>query len=247
MGAKKKKACFFARVETPEVLKRRQWYENDIKILQELGFRVIVATKFNEIPFNCDLYFSWFATGSILPLIKAKISRKPIIVIAGGDEVVTTSYGYFSRPWFMRLVIRICLSQADAVLAVSESVLKEVKYLAARNPILVYNAIDINKFKPSNSKKDIIFSCARLDHGNYEGKKIEVLLRSIPHIIDQFPEQKFVIVGEKSDAYFKVKNLIEKLGCSGNINLVGAVPNSAGNYVQSWSRARSGWRLWYLC
>jgi len=224
---RKKNVCFFAHVKNPELLKQRQWYKNDIRILQELGFRVIIATKFNQIPLNCDLYFSWFVTGSIFPLIKAKISRKPIIVIAGGSETALTPFGYFSRPWYIRILIRICLKYADAVLAVSKNILKEIKRFRTKNAILLYNGIDTKKFKPIDLEKNIILSCTRLDSYTYEGKKIELLLKSIPYVIKEFPEQKFVIIGEKGDAYIKVKSLIKKLKISNNINLLGSMSNDA--------------------
>jgi len=222
---KKKKICFFAKVKSLKYLKLRQWYKNDIEILRKLGYKVIIATKFNDIPFNCDLYFSWFTTSSILPLIVAKIIKKPIIIIAGGSEVVGDSFGYFSKPWYTKIIIKINLKYADTVLAVSKNILKEIERFEIKNAILLYNGINIEKFKPTNSKRDIILSCTRLDSNTYEGKKIALLLKSIPYVIKEFPKQKFVIIGEKGDAYIKVKLLIKKLNISNNIILLGSVSN----------------------
>ncbi len=221
----KKKVCFFVRIKNLDLLKCRQWYGNDIKILEEMGFQVIVATKFKDIPFNCDLYFSWFTTGSILPLIKAKICRKPIIVIAGGSEVVAASFGYFSKPWYVKLCVRMCLRYADAVLAVSKNIFDEIKLLGVRNPFIVYNGVDTKKFEPSVLKKDIIFFCSRQDRHTYKGKKIELVLESFPFVLKKFPEQKLVIAGRKSDAYIKTKNLIEKLGIADNVELTDIIHN----------------------
>jgi len=222
---KKKKICFFAKVKNAKYLKLRQWYKNDIEILKKLEYKVVVATKFDEIPFNCDLYFSWFTTASILPLVIAKIVRKPIIIIAGGSEVVNDYFGYLSKSWYIRLIIKINLKYADAVLAVSKNILKEIERFKVKNAMLLYNGIDTEKFSPTDSKKDIILSCTRLDSHTYKGKKIELLLKSIPYVIKKFPKQKFVIIGEKGDAYIKTKFLIKKLNISNNINLLGPVPN----------------------
>lgn len=67
---------------------RQQYSLQDINILKDLNFNVKIASNFFDIPWRSDVYFSWWASGSILPLIVAKLSRKPIIVVAGGNEVM---------------------------------------------------------------------------------------------------------------------------------------------------------------
>ena len=120
-----KRVCFFSN-ECLEQLQKEQYSIQDITILNELGYNVIIATSFREIPLGCDLYFSWWASGSILPLVKARLSSKPIIVVAGGNEamfyqdsVSKDSLGYLATPWYKKLATRLCLCFADKVLAVS--------------------------------------------------------------------------------------------------------------------------------
>lgn len=220
-----KKICFFVKMREPKMLEYRQWYGNDIRILKELGFRVILAHKFNEIPWDCDLYFSWFVTGSFLPLIKAKLKRKPIIIVAGGSAVARTPFGYFIKPWYVRIIIRLCLKLADAVLAVSNNTMDEIKKLGARNAILLYNAIDTTLFAPTDSTKDIIFTISRQDNYTYEGKKLKLLLRAIALVLYKYPDQRFFIAGENSNSYNKTMLLAKRLGISQNIEFLGLVPN----------------------
>jgi hypothetical protein len=58
--------CFFAKVDSPEVLERVNFYAQDIRILRELGYEVVVATRLKDIPFGCDLYYIWWWSWALL-------------------------------------------------------------------------------------------------------------------------------------------------------------------------------------
>ncbi|HAW58638.1 MAG TPA: hypothetical protein DCX03_06445, partial [Bacteroidales bacterium] len=129
-----------------------QWYRNDISILRDLGYEVNVATKFREIPWGCHLYCSWWCTTSILPLIKAKLCRKPLVILGCGSEVISSSRdipGYYSKPLPVRLIIRLCLKLANYVLAISRDQLKEMKRLGTRRAKAVYLGIEPEEYKPA--------------------------------------------------------------------------------------------------
>ena len=151
--------CFFSHYIYPQDRMIRQ----DIKILKELGFSVSVATRFRQIPWNCDLYFSWWASGSILPFIKAFLSGKPIITVAGGSEAICVSdsiinipFGYLAYPWYKRLATQICLRYSDVILPVSHFMLKESIRLPMGNPIVIYNGVDTEAFILSAKKKEYV-------------------------------------------------------------------------------------------
>ena len=225
----KKRACFFTH-ESREQIEKEHYTISDIKILKELGFSVTVATKFKEIPWNCDLYFSWWTSGSILPLIKAKISKKPIIVIAGGqeamfnrDSITNKPIGYLATPWYKKLATRITLRCATKVLAVSRYMIKDIKRLGANNPLVVYNCVDTKLFSPLNSSKKYITTIFNSYKNVVKIKRGEILIRSIPFVLKKFPKQKFIIIGEKGNASQNLKNLISKLGVNKNIELIGRI------------------------
>lgn len=145
-----KKACFFSH-EALESLKQEQYSMQDINILEDLGYSVTIANNFGDIPWNYDLYFAWWASGGILPLIKARISRKPIITVAGGNEAMIcydslykTPIGYKASPFYKKLATRFTLRFSSKVLCVSDFMLSDVKRLGAPEPEVVYNSVDIN-------------------------------------------------------------------------------------------------------
>lgn len=225
----KKRICFFARVKDKRLLSLMQWYKNDISVLRELGYEVNVATKFREIPGGCDLYCSWWCTTSILPLIKAKLRRKPLVILGCGSEVISSSNdipGYYSKPLPVRLIIRLCLKLADHVLAISIDQLNEMKRLGVRRAKAVYLGIDSEEYKPTGVSKPsekLILTVSHLNKENVERKRIWTVLKAIPHVLAEFPEAKFVIVGRHMDAYPELKKFVEQAGIDDNVEFPGLV------------------------
>lgn len=230
-------ACFFSN-ESLDQLKKEQYSLQDIAILSDLGFRVTIATSFGEIPFSCDLYFSWWASGSILPLIKARLSSKPILVVAGGNEAMFyrdsltgNPLGYLAAPWYKRLATRLCLRYADRVLIVSPFMERDVRALGAANPLLVPNSVDIQRFIPGTAIRQVVTTIFNLDEGVVAIKRGETFLRSLPKVLQRFPGARFVIIGRKGNAYSRLSALAGQLGVSDRLVFVGHIENAD---VVSW-------------
>ncbi len=226
------RACFFSRVSF-ECLQREQYSLQDIGILRDLGFDVTIANSLRQVPFGCDLYFSWWASGSILPLVKALASRKPIIIVAGGNEatfyrdsVSRAPAGYLATPWYKKVATRLCLRLATRVLTVSHFMVKDVMALGAVNPLVVHNSVDTRRFSLSQVPRDHVTTIVNLEKGATRIKRAEVFIRSIPEVVKSFPEQKFAIIGDRKDEYERVKALAESLGIGSHLAFVGSVNNT---------------------
>ncbi len=236
----KSRVCFFSTVPYHKLLSENYSIQ-DIRILQELNYEVIVVNKFSKIPLNCDLYFSWWASGSILPLIKSLIVNKPLICIAGGNEAMLyrdsiskKSYGYLSYSFFKKLAVKFVLKYSTKVIVVSEFMTKCVRYLGATNPIVVYNCVDTNIFHPIRDRSNHILSIFKLDESVIEIKRGYIFLESIKKVLTVFPNEQFVIIGKFGNAYLRVKNLIKTLNIENNITLLNEIPNQELiNWIQN--------------
>jgi len=221
--------CFFSRVKDKRLLTIVQWYKNDISILRDLGHTVRIATRFREIPWDCDVYCSWWYTTSVLPLVKAKLRHRPLIILGGGSEVVTSSgdiRGYHSRSLFEKLVIRLCIKLADYCLAVSEDEFNDLKRLGARRSKVVYHAIDTDEYSPGTSAKPsekLLLTISHLNKENVDRKRIWTILKAIPYVLAEFPDAKFVIVGRHMNAYRELKKFVEQAGIDDNVEFPGLV------------------------
>lgn len=223
--------CFFTH-EDKKQLQQEQWDVLDIKILRELGFSVTVSTCFREIPCGCDLYFAWWASGSILPLIKAKLYRRPIIVVAGGSEVILgrdsvsgTPFGYLATPWYKKLATRICLRYSTVVLVVSNYMVEDAKKLKACNPLVVYNCVDTKTFNLSNLPRTLVTTMFQSDKETVMIKRGDIFIRSIPFVLRDFPDQKFAVIGKRDNVYQQLQKLILDLGIKKNIKFIGSIDN----------------------
>ncbi len=232
-----KRVCFFSH-ESRAQLQKEQYSIQDIRILGELGCQLTIATRFGEIPWGCDLYFSWWASGSILALIKARLSAKPIVVVAGGndsmfyrDSVSGRPGGYLATPWYKKVAARVSLRYATVVLVVSRYMVDHVRRLGARSPIVVHNSVDTSAFRPSGDPRSFVTTMFDLEDGVVAVKRGEVFIRSVPLVLRDHPDQTFVVIGRKGSAFQRLRGLVSDLGIENNIEFVGRVDNSA---VVSW-------------
>jgi len=232
-----KRACFFSS-EGLQNINRQQYSIQDINILKDLGYEVIIASKISEIPWNVDLYFSWWGAGSILPLIFAKLTNKPIIVVAGGNEVlfykdsVTQKVaGYLDSAWYKKIAVRIVLKYADELIVVSKFMEREIKQLTLRSVNLAYNSIDVDKFYNTNNKRKYISSIFNFDQRVYSLKRGDVFLRAIPHVLKNYPKQKFLIIGSDIEKHPNIKLLIDDLNIKHAVIFVTKISN---NEISSW-------------
>jgi len=226
------KVCFFSH-ESKESLMKEQYSIQDIRILSELGYNVIIANSFSEIPWGCDLYFSWWASGSILPLIKARLSKKPIIIIAGGNEAMfyydsisKLPYGYLITPWYKKLATILSLRFGTVILVVSNFMIADVRKLGAANPKVIYNSINPETFCLSDLRRTFITTIINLEENVVELKRGENFIRSIPYILERFPDQKFIVIGNKGSAFKRLQMLTFHIGIEKNIEFIGSINNS---------------------
>jgi glycosyltransferase involved in cell wall biosynthesis len=226
-----KKICFFTTVEESKII-----FENytlqDIQILRDLGYEVVFANKFSKIPVNCDLYFTWWASGSILPLIKAKLFNIPIICVAGGNEVMyykdsvtNIPQGYLNYSFFKKLAVKTVLKYSTKIILVSNFMLSDLVKKYALDPLVIYNCVNPDIFKAHNEKDQYALSIFNLDSNTIILKRGKILLKAISNVIKIFPNQKFVIIGKHGNAFKEFTDLILDLKIQNNIKLINQISN----------------------
>ena len=232
-----KKACFFSNEGLQSILKQ-QYSIQDINILKDLGYDVIIASKISEIPWNAELYFSWWGGGSVFPLIVAKLMKKPIIVVAGGNEVlfykdsITQEVaGYLAAAWYKKIAVRLVLKYADELIVVSKFMQREIKHLTLRSVNLAYNSIDVDKFYDTSNKRKYITSIFNFNKRVFSLKRGEVFLRAIPYVLKIYPKQKFLIISGDIEKFPDVGLLIDSLNIK---HVVKILTNINNKEISSW-------------
>jgi len=196
----KKIACFYAREKSHEALHYMDFYSQDIRALQELGFEVRTAIYPWEMCV-ADVYFVWWWTHACFPITFAGLLGKPVIITGTFNEHV-----YDDRPWWQKYLISYSLNRAHLNIAVSAM---EYQKLRERFPqsnwMYSPHCIDSGILKPGEVERDnYICTVAQMVMGNAERKCIPEIIRAIPLIAQKFPGIRFVLAGELDPFYLRL-------------------------------------------
>ncbi|MBV6479467.1 MAG: Glycosyltransferase Gtf1 [Ignavibacteria bacterium] len=216
--------CYFARVPDIELFNRIDFYSNDIKILRKLGYKVILCNDYFNLP-DCDLYFVWWWSSGIIPLLKAKLKKRPVIMIGNIHFSDPSKQGYKYRPFYIKMFIKFSLKYSDIQIATSKIELEDLKNFQTKNPNLVYHAIDEEKYRYSDRRREnIILTVTRLIKLNIERKKVLEIIEAFSIFLNEFPDYKLYIVGRKEDdGYGMVEEKIERLKLSNKVIMTGSI------------------------
>ena len=226
-----RRICFFSTVKK-EKLQFESYSIQDIEILKSLGYEIVIADSFWEIPFNCDLYFSWWTSGSVFPLIISSITRKPLICIAGGTEAIiyndsidNSGAGYNSSHFVKKIATRLVLKFATCVVIVSEFMLDSVRKLGARNVEIIHNGVDVIKFDKSLSKSNYFLSVFNFEEHVIKLKRGYLLVEAFAEFVKIVPDQKLILIGKAGNGLEKFKKQVESLNLNDNIVILNILPN----------------------
>ncbi len=224
-----KKICFYARGKDEKPFELLDYYSNDIKIFRELGYEVVFCFDASKLPKDCDLYYIWWWTSGIIPLIKCKLWGKKNITIGNLHYSDPSTQGYFNRPAHIRFFVRYCLRNSQMQLATAKIEYDDIVKLKASNPRLVYHCIDENKYNyvEASNRENIILTLTQLTKVNIERKKVVEIIKAFKIFIEKFPDYLLFIAGNTNDDGFSdIEKLVSDLKLTDKIKFVGRVSDS---------------------
>ena len=220
------KACFFVKLPNKSYLEHVEFYKQDINILQDLGFKVVCATRWSEIPWAVDFLFIWWWTWAFLPLTKAYIKKCPTIVTGVFDHMWQKNEWDFSlRPWWQQRLIRFGLKHAAVNVFISKQEFERIpKILEVNNPHYSPLSVDTSIYHPGDgSHEDIVFTTSWLEGMNPVRKSIPEIIRAARTVVEAYPKVRFVIAGERGSYYPKLIKMTEELGLADRIIFPGKI------------------------
>ena len=174
-----------------------------------------------------DIIDSYYTT--IYGFLAACSRFYPLVVTALGSDILIDA----KQNLLLRILSRYALKKADIIICNSETVRKGILQLqiAARKIHLIYNGIDTEQFnsKVKDEKTDgrlditrspVIISIRYL-RPLYN---VEMLIRAIPIVLRQFPQAKFLIVGD-GELRESLECLANTLGISNTVTFIGYIPH----------------------
>ena len=219
------RVCFFAKVKERELIDRMEFYKQDVDILHDLGFDVVISTNWREIPTNVDFYFIWWWTWAFLPITKSAITRQPCLVTGIFDFRSPTGDDFFHRPLWERWLMRYTLKRAQTNVFASQLEYRAVSTtLPVTNPVYIPLVVDTSLFAPgAGPRENFVLTVARMNGGNSARKRVAEAIRSIPAVHAPHPEMRFVIAGEKGSDYETLARAVDELGLAGCVEFPGVI------------------------
>lgn len=158
---------------------------------------------------GCDVVFTWWATlNAFFIVLFCKLLRKKSVVAVGGYEIAylpEIGYGNMISP-IKRLITKTALRNADKVLVLSKSSLKEVLRLTHSNVRIVYAGVDLDRFVPKGDKENMVLTV-----GYVTRKRPDLFVK----VAEKLPHVRFVIVGKYNGYKSKNVTTAENAGFAG--------------------------------
>ena len=205
-----------------------EYYNQDIKALENLGHEVIICNSYFKIPMNFDLIFIWWWTYALLPILFAKIlGKKSIVTGTFNYQSVDKLKGswYHSRSFYQRYLIKLAAKLTDSNLFVGKKEFDLVpKAFNLKNVFYFPHAIADSYFlSKNNSVREGILNFAWSGKGNLKRKGIFDLLGAIKILKEKNVFIKCTLGGRKGDGFNDLLNFINENKLNDRINLVGEV------------------------
>ena len=218
--------CFFCRIENPELLERNEFYAVDLRILRDLGHRVTIATTPWRIP-PADLYVVWWWTWAFFPLLRAKLGRKPLIVLGTFDHVLPDGKleAFPGRPWWHRAMIRSVLKHSNASIVVSRDQQDYLRrHFNVRGLEHSPHVIDTDLYCPGNLPREKFFATfCWMNNNNSHRKCIAEAIRSVALLHAESPDYRLVVCGEKGSDFPVHQALVRTLNAQDYVDFPGIV------------------------
>jgi glycosyltransferase involved in cell wall biosynthesis len=218
----RKRICFFAKVADEEVLRRVEFYAQDLRILEDLGCEVCVATRPYWIP-SADVYFVWWWTWAFAPLLWAMLRRRRVIITGVFDL-----WAFDRRTWIHQWLLRFALRNASANVFVSEMETREVPgRFRVTSPVFIPLTVDTERYSPGGiAREGGILSIGWLNAGNAERKGFPDIIRAAPLIRQRHPGVRIRLVGERGAGFEALQRLAQEVGVTDFVEFPGLVSAS---------------------
>lgn len=165
-------------------------------------------------------------------LFGALCNFNPFVITAWGSDVLIVPEARLIS-WIKAYIAKYTLGKADLITCDAEHMKEALKRLGfiPEKISLIYFGIDTKKFNPGQkseylkAKLGIYGSPAVISLRNLDPLyDVESLIKSVPLVLEEISESKFVIAGRGSEET-KLRKLAKSLGVSDSVKFVGFIPN----------------------
>lgn len=213
------RVSFFVEGVEREALERIEFYAQDIQILKDAGCEINFVSAVHRLR-PADLFFVWWWTWALAPIVFAKTLRRPVLVTGTLD----INY-YEARPAWHQVIMRRAFALADANVFVSQLEYGGIPQLfPVRNPLYIPHCVDHLFYRPNGRRADdLICTVGWLQQPNATRKCIAEVVHAAALIHRERSDVRFVIAGAKGNFAEEAVALARRLGADAYVDFPGSI------------------------
>jgi glycosyltransferase involved in cell wall biosynthesis len=234
---KRPKVIFFCNDKLQHI-NSMEYYQQDIKAFEYLGYEVLVINKFYQIPVTFEILYIWWWTYALIPTIIAKLLNKRVFITGAFNfqEQVGLKYsGFKNRPFYERFLISMAYKFANFNLIISKNEYIQLKkYFKSSNLIYYPHCIADEYFKNNkNTAKENLLVIAWSGKQNLKRKGIFDLINAISILKNKNINVKLTIGGHIGDGFSTLQDLIKQKKLNDCIELLGELTKEKKLFLMS--------------
>lgn len=226
---KQKRILFYSSVKSIDLFKTQRFYQIDVKILQELGYDVIVTNRISDsLKFwKYNIIFSYFYRYSFFPSLIARCLGKRTFFTGGIDDL-DENFASPKRYFIQKLFFKLCYCVSNSCIIVSYSDKDNISKFFRHKRKLSFSehAIDVCSFSSNVTKAPIFVTIVWMEEeGNVKRKGVDLSLLIFFKLkqTDRYKNYKYIIIGKKGRGSDWVEMLIDKYQLNDSVTLTGEV------------------------
>lgn len=231
--------CFYANMgqhaNWREMFEKVEFYRVDIRLLEELGHKVVLAGHPSNLDSRADLYYCWWWGHAPFALALGALRRKPVLVTGAFDYATCREeipgMCYLDRPRWQQAVLKVSLRFASANLFISAYERDEVtSNLYVNNPVLAPLAVDTQFYRPATPERltsiqgdQYFFSVSWTSTTNVIRKGVRQTIEAFARIAPELPDIRLKLAGKPGDYQDKLVELVYSLGIHDRVDFLGMI------------------------
>ena len=222
---KRGKVVFFCNDKLQHI-NTMEYYQQDIKAFEYLGYDVVVINKFYQIPFSFDILYIWWWTYALIPSMIAKILNRRVFITGAfnfQEQHGLKNSGFKNRPFYQRFLITLAYKIVDYNLIVSKNEFTQLKHFYKTSNLFYYpHCISDEYFNNNiNNNRENLLVIAWSGKQNLQRKGIFDLIEAIYLLKNKNIKVKLTIGGHIGDGFYFLQNLIKQKNLTDSIDLLG--------------------------
>lgn len=227
-----KRILFYSSVSDLSLFKTQKFYQIDIEILSELGYKITLSNKIaDSLKFwKYDILFGYFFKYSFFAGFIARIFGKSVY-FTGGIDALDKDFASKKSHFLQKIFFLLCYWVSNKCIIVSKTDYRNIIRIAPqkkwRKLVISEHSINTSRFTCDDSAKKNYFTTVGWlgNVGNVKRKGIDTAIKIFAELKkhSDFADFKLIIIGKCGAGLKYLEEIINNLGVGKDVTITGEV------------------------